>query len=99
MVEAHLLRIAQEAVNNAVTHGRADRLAIRLSRTEGEGLLEVSDNGVGIPDDAPQGDGIGLRTMAYRARVIGGSLAVGRHSPGGTAIACAFPLPVPSAGR
>jgi signal transduction histidine kinase len=92
-VEAHLFRIAQEAVNNAVTHARTDRIEISLSGTDLEGRLSVMDDGVGLPDSALQGDGIGLHTMAYRARLIGGSLDVRRRTPRGTAVTCVFPLP------
>jgi PAS domain S-box-containing protein len=92
-VEAHLFRIAQEAVNNAVTHGRAKRIDIGLSAKDGAGLLSVRDDGVGLPEESRHAEGIGLHTMAYRARLIGGSLDVRRRSPRGTAVTCSFPLP------
>lgn len=93
VVAAHLFRIAQEAVNNAVVHGRADRIEISLGGTGVKGLLSVRDNGVGLPDEAHQSEGVGLHTMAYRARLIGGSLDVRRLAPRGTAVSCVFPLP------
>jgi len=92
-VEAHLFRIVQEAVNNAVTHARTERIEISLRGTDGEGRVRVHDNGVGFSDEALHGDGIGLHTMAYRARLIGGSLEVRRRTSGGTAVTCVFPLP------
>ncbi len=88
----HLVRIAQEAVNNAITHGKADRIEISLGSKGGQGLLNIMDNGVGLPVEAPTGEGVGLHTMAYRARLIGGSLEVGRRTRRGTAVTCAFPL-------
>lgn len=91
-VEAHLFRIAQEAVNNAVIHARADGIEIRLSCRNGKGLLSILDDGVGVPDRAGNPEGLGMHTMAYRARMIGGSLQVRRRSRKGTAVACAFPL-------
>jgi signal transduction histidine kinase len=91
--EAHLVRIAQEAVRNAVTHGRADQINICLECLDGSGLLSIRDNGVGLSEDHRNHDGIGLHTMDYRARAIGGSLTVARRPQGGTAVACAFPLP------
>jgi PAS domain S-box-containing protein len=91
-VKLHLFRIAQEAVQNAVTHGRADRIEIGLSGTDKTGVLSVRDNGVGIPEGARNVDGIGLHTMAYRSHLIGGSLEVRRRTPQGTAVICAFPL-------
>lgn len=91
-VEAHLFRVAQEAVNNAVAHGRADRIEIGLRSKGRTGLLSVRDNGVGVPEETPGSDGIGLRTMAYRARLIGGSLDVRRRARHGTAVTCSFSL-------
>jgi two-component system sensor kinase FixL len=90
--ERHLFRIVQEAVNNAVTHGKARRIEIRLGAKSGEGLLTVVDNGVGMPESLRPPDGIGLHNMAYRARLIGGRIEVRRRSRGGTTVLCAFPL-------
>ena len=64
-----------------------------LECVDGSGLLSIRDNGVGLPEDDRNHDGIGLHTMDYRARAIGGSLTVRRRPEGGTAAACAFPLP------
>src|SRR5271170_5392055 len=90
--EAHLMRIAQEAVRNASAHGRADQIDICLACIDGSGLLSIGDNGVGLSEDNRKHDGIGLHTMDYRARAIGGSLTVARRPQGGTAVACALPL-------
>jgi len=91
-VVGHLQRIAQEALNNAVAHGRVQRIEICLSGANGEGLMSIRDDGVGIPEAALKGDGMGLETMAYRTRLIGGSLEVQRVAPHGTAVTCVFPL-------
>jgi PAS domain S-box-containing protein len=90
--EGHLFRIAQEAVNNAVAHGKAKRIEIRLGAKSGEGLLTVLDNGVGMPESLRPPDGTGLHNMAYRARLIHGRIEVRRRSRGGTTVLCAFPL-------
>jgi signal transduction histidine kinase len=89
----HLMRIAQEAVRNAFSHGRADRIHISVEAVDGSGLLSIQDNGVGLSENHRDHDGIGLHTMHYRARAIGGSLTVGRRPEGGTMVACAFRLP------
>jgi nitrate/nitrite-specific signal transduction histidine kinase len=89
----HLMRIAQEAVRNAFAHGRADRIHISAETADGSGLLSIEDNGVGLSEDHRNHDGIGLHTMHYRARVIGGSLTMGRRPEGGTMVACTFRLP------
>jgi PAS domain S-box-containing protein len=91
-VEGHLFRIAQEAVNNAITHGAGEWIDIALSGKDGQGFLSVRDNGVGLPPEPLDPGGIGLHTMAYRARLIGGVLDVRGRVPSGTAISCVFPL-------
>ncbi|MBE0620233.1 MAG: PAS domain S-box protein [Burkholderiales bacterium] len=92
-VEVHLYRIAQEAMHNAVAHGRAEWIEIGLGSKDGQGFLSVRDNGVGVTEEALQTGGIGVQTMAYRARVIGAVFEVRSLSPRGTALTCAFPLP------
>ena len=84
----HLYRIVQEAVNNAIKHGKATRVQVRLRGDARESLLTVRDNGVGFAQKA--GEGLGLQTMAYRARVIGGVLSVEPAGPSGTVIRCVF---------
>jgi len=88
----HLFRIAQEAVNNAITHGQPDRIEISLSTKDKEGMLSIRDDGEGFPGEADTLDGIGLYTLSYRARLIGASLDIRRLDPRGTAVTCAFRL-------
>jgi PAS domain S-box-containing protein len=90
--EVHLYRIAQEAVNNAVSHGRGDRIEIGLSLEGRQCILSVNDNGVGLSGDTSNADGMGLHTTAYRARLIGGLLEVRPRTPRGTAVVCSFPV-------
>ena len=87
-VAIHLYRIAQEAVSNAIKHGQARRIEIRLSATGRSVTLAVHDNGVGIPRKAPRRKGMGLRIMRYRAEVIGGALVVEPQVGGGTVLVC-----------
>ncbi len=92
-VAAHLYRIAQEAVGNAVRHGRADRVDVRLSRSDHRVTLTIANDGVPFPPAAqtqdPETGGIGLRLMAYRAAMIRGTLDVGRGTDGtGTVVRC-----------
>ncbi|HEY6167370.1 MAG TPA: PAS domain S-box protein [Verrucomicrobiae bacterium] len=92
-VATHLYRIAQEALSNAVRHGRAKRIALVLTATPSRLVLSVHDDGCGIPQPLPPGRGLGLRIMQYRAGVIGGSLAIQREKTGGTAVICTVHLP------
>ena len=95
----HLYRIVQEAMTNAVRHGHAEHVAIGLSDAgDGTVALTVQDDGVGIDDDAlDDGAGLGMRTMAYRARRVGGALDVRALDGGGTAVRVRFtPAPAPT---
>jgi signal transduction histidine kinase len=90
-VATHIYRIAQEAVNNAVKHGKASLITIGLSATEERIELKVSDNGGGISVPAGSAGGMGLHIMNYRARTIGGTLQIGRATGGGTVVLCSAP--------
>jgi two-component system sensor kinase FixL len=96
-VEAHLYRIAQEAVSNAVAHGRGSRIGVSLCFRDREATLRIHDNGVGIPRGAAGVVGMGLDTMDYRARLIGACLQLRPAAPRGTLVALTFPLPPPPA--
>ncbi len=74
----HLYRIAQEAINNAVKHGKAKKIVIRLARNNsGVIQLTVTDWGKGFPKRAPSnGGGMGLQIMKYRANMIGATLDI-----------------------
>ncbi len=89
-VATHVYRIAQEAVANAIKHGKARTVTIRLTAQAGQATLSVRDDGKGLPSQ-PRGAGMGLHTMRYRASVIGGILDIKRGSPRGTLVTCTFP--------
>ncbi len=88
----HLYRIAQEAVNNAIRHGRPQRIDIHLSERDGFVTLAVVDNGIGIDRNAGNGDGLGLRLMQYRADLVGGRFEVSTPPAGGTSVVCKVPI-------
>nr|WP_304188965.1 PAS domain S-box protein [Rhodothermus marinus] len=92
MVATHLYRIAQEALNNAVRHGRAQTITVTLAADDEALHLWVRDDGVGIPEKLPETSGMGLRIMHYRARLLGGHLEVRRRKEGGTEVHAAVPL-------
>ena len=87
----HLYRIAQEAVSNAVKHGKATEIRIRLEFKAERLTLSVLDNGGGIPEVLPRSDGMGLRIMRYRAGMIGGTLSAEKNPGGGTLVCCSVP--------
>ncbi|WP_300160882.1 sensor histidine kinase [Solidesulfovibrio sp.] len=82
-------RIAQEAVANAVKHARPTRIDITLACGPDRRLtLAVRDDGVGRRAARPTGGGLGLRIMAYRARMIGAELSIDDGAAGGTVVSC-----------
>jgi PAS domain S-box-containing protein len=84
----HLYRIAQEAVTNAIKHGKSGIIQISLTQTAARIVLAVRDNGVGLPTSPRKHRGMGLRIMQYRAGTIGGSLDIQRETGGGTSVVC-----------
>lgn len=87
----HLYRIAQEAVNNAIKHGEADCVQIRLQRKRKAIVLTIEDNGCGVPTELPATHGIGLQIMAHRAVELGGRVEVRPGRRGGTVVSCTIP--------
>ncbi len=88
----HLYRIAQEAINNATRHGRANKIRIALEAEGSLATLSVADNGLGLSQGKlTNSPGLGLSIMRYRARLVGGQLALTEPNDGGTVIVCTFP--------
>jgi len=91
--ETHVYRIAQEAVNNALKHGKPRQISIHLKRlSDDRCLMIIQDDGIGIsPRKAKRRGGIGVRVMSYRANLIGGELDITPSHQGGTEVSCRFP--------
>jgi len=88
----HLYRIAQEAVNNALKHGRPRRLTIHLAREPGTLRLQIEDDGRGLPKTRKTRSGMGLEVMRHRAHVIGASLEIDSKHGHGVCVTCTLPL-------
>ena len=84
----HLYRIAQEAVGNAIKHGKAKNILITLAVSEESTLLSVTDDGVGLPQPLPKQRGMGLRIMAHRSDMINALFSARGNVLGGTEITC-----------
>lgn len=91
---AHIYYLAQEAVNNAVKHGKATNVEISLEEADNEMTLSIEDNGKGVWSTEPDPQGMGVHIMRHRAGMIGGALELSDRPKGGTLVRCAFPLPV-----
>lgn len=98
LININLFRIAQEAVNNAIKHGKATQITLKTSVSADINIIKmlaISDNGIGI-DAAPktgESSSLGMLTMRYRATLIGGSLTIDSSSEGGTCITVSFYSP------
>jgi signal transduction histidine kinase len=92
----HLYRIAQEAISNAVRHGHASVVSIRLAIDARDVQLTIEDDGVGISSNIAATSGMGLRSMRYRAGVLDGSVEIGALPGAGTRVRCRAPLQIPN---
>jgi len=80
-VEIAAFRVAQEAVSNALRHGRARNVEIELDLEEDETLvLIVADDGAGFDPQSVSGEGLGLNMMRERASAVGGQLRLTSHA-------------------
>ncbi|MCC5913667.1 MAG: PAS domain S-box protein [Balneolaceae bacterium] len=82
----HLYRIAQEATSNAVKHGNASKVFIRLHADDHRVQLIIEDNGTGFSDNWEEQKGLGVRIMQFRARLVGANLEIRESDKGGAAI-------------
>jgi signal transduction histidine kinase len=87
--EAHLLRIAQEALTNAVRHSGTERIVVRLAYQTGSVVLEIGDSGHGMTGAEPSG--FGVDGMRERARQIGGEIQILSDPGRGTRIVVTVP--------
>jgi len=92
LVEAkQIYRIVQEAITNAVRHGKAKNININLRFTKNGTILSVNNDGMDFPKLSPRKKGLGLKVMKYRTDLIGGSLDIRKGDKGGTVVICIFP--------
>jgi two-component system sensor histidine kinase UhpB len=88
-----LYRVVQEALNNAVRHGRPNRIEVEVGRqSPGEVFARVSDDGA--PSAAPGASGFGLTGMRERVAAAGGALNIDRGETGGWTVTARLPAPV-----
>jgi PAS domain S-box-containing protein len=85
-VAGHLYRITQEAVQNAIKHGRARKISITLRERAGQLVLMIEDDGSGFLARPEKSVGAGLHNMKMRAAVIGGTLAIRCGKRGGSVV-------------
>jgi signal transduction histidine kinase len=86
--DREILRIAQEALQNALRHAEARHVVVRLNVDDGRLLLEIEDDGVGFAPDAPdmRAQRLGLTSMEERAERLGGKLDIRSSRGSGTTV-------------
>ncbi|MGH2947620.1 MAG: GAF domain-containing sensor histidine kinase [Solirubrobacteraceae bacterium] len=86
--EVDVLRIAQEALHNALRHARAERIELRMQARDDRLTVTVADDGVGFDPEEPglRSRRLGLTSMEERARALGGTLAVVSRPGEGTTV-------------
>lgn len=91
VVAAHLYRIAQEAVSNAIRHGHPSKIQISLEHEHSNAVLTISNDGRSFKHLSDSERGMGIHTMKHRAGVIGGELWITPGEGGGTVVICRAP--------
>lgn len=91
-ISSSVYYIAQEAITNAVKHGKAKKIEINLSKEINILSITIEDDGIGYNQETDE-DGQGINIMKYRAELLGGSAEITRASKeGGTRVKCILPL-------
>jgi signal transduction histidine kinase len=88
-VEVAAYRIVQETVNNVIHHANSTSCTVRLTFND-ELDLEVSDNGIGLPDS--RSEGFGTQSLSERAAELGGTCTIESVPTGGTRVHARLPL-------
>jgi two-component system, NarL family, sensor kinase len=91
-VRQDLLRIAQEAISNAMRHARATTIGVTLRSDRPNLILEVTDNGSGMTGKAQTSEGFGLANMRTRVKTLNGSLKIQTARGSGTRIIVSVPI-------
>lgn len=90
-VALHVFRIAQEAVHNAVKHGKPRRIVIGMVKRRRLVELTITNDGSNFNSTKNnRTKGLGLHIMTYRASVLRGELSINRNRPKGTLVRCVF---------
>ncbi len=87
-VAVHIYRIIQEAVNNAVKHGKSTKITIKFTEDKGMTVLTIKNNGRSTRDILKENTGMGISIMKHRANMIGASLDIKNCVEGSTVVTC-----------
>jgi signal transduction histidine kinase len=87
-----LYKIAQEAVSNAIKHGKATQVAITLAGQEDQLTMTIKNDGLPFAQPMVAKNRMGLRIMNYRANTIGATLDIKPLDKSGTLVTCVLPI-------
>jgi len=87
-----LYKIAQEAISNAIKHGKATQVAIALARDDNRLVMTIKNDGLPFAQPATAKNRMGLRIMNYRANTIGATLDITPLDKSGTLVTCVLPI-------
>ena len=88
----HLYHLLREAVANAVKHAQARHIWIDMIPESGTLIVSISNDGAPLPDETQRRDGLGMKQMRMRARLLGGSFSIGRDAQDKTVVQLTMPL-------
>ncbi len=90
-ISVNVYRIVQEAINNAIKHGNARNISIKMVLDGDKSVLTIENDGSVFPDTIDS-KGMGLQIMSHRAELIDGLLEIGKGAKGGAVVTCTFPM-------
>jgi signal transduction histidine kinase len=89
-----LFRVAQEALQNALTHSAAGAVSVTLAGEPEKLTMTIVDDGVGFDPDDVWRKGLGLVSMGERLESVAGTLEIQSRAGAGTCLLISVPLPV-----
>jgi signal transduction histidine kinase len=87
-----LYKIAQEAVSNAIKHGKATQVAVSITRQDDQLVIRIRNDGLPFSPPAGAKNRMGLRIMNYRASTIGARLEIKPLDKSGTVVTCSLQI-------
>lgn len=91
-IQINLYRILQEGINNAIRHGKPNKIEVQLVHSKGEILMTIEDDGVGFDKDNIAGNGIGIRSIKTRVGAMSANLDIVSKPGKGTIISVVVPV-------
>jgi ligand-binding sensor domain-containing protein/signal transduction histidine kinase len=93
-VRRHMYLASKEAITNAVKHARASEIGVSLRVTDAVLVMEISDDGCGLPTTGLDQTGNGLKNLRERMSAAGGTLELESAAGEGTRVRCTVPVPL-----